>query len=287
MTSSFVIQVTDRDFEQAVLERSRQVPVLVDFWASWCGPCQVLGPTLEKLAEEYEGAFLVAKVDTDENPTLATAFQIRSIPTVHLVVDGKVVDGFMGALPENEVRAFLDPHVKRADKEASGGGLEAAQERLEAGDASAAAALIDATLAQDAENTLAHLLRARAALALGDETVAAEHLDRIGEEASEYREAVRLRGALGFRKACGDGEATWRKRLAEEPEDPDALYGLGCCLALQGRHEEALDLFLGMVKRDKHWHDDAARKAMITVFGLLGSGSDLATHYRKQLAIYI
>ncbi len=286
MASGNVIEVTDGSFESDVIARSHQVPVLVDFWAPWCGPCRILSPILEKLADEMAGAFLLAEVNTDENPGLAAAFQIQSIPTVHLLKDGRVVDGFMGALPEVKVRAFLEPHVKGQPEHADE--VARARDLLERGKTAEARAALRSHLEKSPGDAAARLLAARAALDAGDEAGARAELDAIPEEAeTERREGERLRGALQFRSACGEGEAHWRARLAEAPEDLAARYALGCCLAANGRHEEALAALLEVVKRDKTFEDGAARKAMVAIFGLLGPGSDLAQRFRKQLVIYL
>jgi putative thioredoxin len=293
MVGPHVIEVTDRDFEEAVVRRSQEVPVLVDFWAPWCGPCQILGPMLKKLAEEYGGRFVLASVNTDENPALAQAFRIQSIPTVHLVKDGKIEDGFTGALPESQLRDFLSRHVGSPEAGDAGdagadGSAAKARSLLEAGRAEEAWTLVEALLAETPEDPKLRLLEARVALARGDAEAAGRALDAIPEDAEdEKREGERLRGALAFHAACGEGEAAHRASLEKDPGDVAARYALGCCLAAAGRYEEALEALLEVVKRDKTFEDGAARKAMVAVFGLLGPGNDLAGRFRKQLAIYL
>ena len=292
MAGRFVIEVGEQDFQTAVIERSKEVPVLVDFWAPWCGPCQVLGPTLERLADEYAGGFLLAKVDVDANQALAGALQIQSIPFVVLVVDGKIAEHFNGALPESQIRAFLEPHVKPGtgepgEPEAPEGGLDLARARYDAGDLGGAASTLDELLAAEPDAFDAHLLRARVALALEDGATAERHLDAIPPEAEAFKEADRLRGALVFGEACGEGEASWQERLRAAPDDLEALFGLGSCQAVAGRYAEALATFLEIVKRDKTYRDEGARKAMLAIFDLLGRDSELVSEYRRKLIIHL
>jgi putative thioredoxin len=259
VVSEFVIDVSERDFESAVIERSYQVPVLVDFWASWCGPCRILGPILEKLAEEFNGAFILARLNTDENPTLAGEFGIRSIPNVWLFRGGQVVDQFIGALPEHEVREFLRRNCPtQADRLAAEGARH-----YEQGDIGTAATMYRQALAADAEHAGAHLGLARLALVEGREPEAEEHLAAIPPLAPEALEAQKVREALAFQKECraAGGEAACRQRLTEDPNDLDARYGLASCLAAAGRYQEALEEFLAIVAKDKSYRDEAARKA--------------------------
>ncbi len=292
MAGPYVIEVSEQDFQTDVIARSQEVPILVDFWAPWCGPCQVLGPALERLADEYAGAFLLAKVDVDKNQALAGALQIQSIPFVVLVAGGKIVDHFNGALPEAEIRTFLEPHVKKEEGEAADTQVEPdsfdmARARYDAGDYRAAARTLDTLLEGEPDASEAHLLRARTALALEDAATAEKHIDAIGEEAEVYKEAERLRGALTFHAACGEGEDAWRKRLAVDRDDLDALFGLGSCQASAGRYAEALGTFLEIVKRDKAFRDEGARKAMLAIFDLLGRENELVDEYRRKLIIHL
>jgi putative thioredoxin len=281
-----VLTVGDADFEVEVLERSSRVPVLVDFWAPWCGPCQTLGPILERLAEEAAGAFVLAKVNTDESPALAEAFQVRSIPFVVLLVGGQPVDAFVGALAEARIREFLRPHLRAAEPPA-GDDLEEARGLLERGHAQAAASRLEPLAAAKPEDPAVRLLAARAAFTTGDEDAVRRHVEAIEEGAAERGPALLLLEALALREGCGPGEDAWRRRLAADPEDLDARYGLGCCLALGGRHAEALEALVAVVAQDRRHRDGAARKAMLAVFGILGPGSDLAREYRQRLSLHL
>lgn len=280
--ADFVIDVSEQDFVTSVIERSHDVPVLVDFWAPWCGPCRSLGPVLERLAKEFRGAFILARVNTDENVNLAAQLGIRSIPNVWLFRDGQVVDQFIGALPEHEVREFLRRHCPtEADRLVAEGA-----KYYEQGDRALAARAYRQALAADAEHAGARLGLARLALVEGRESEAEEHLAAIPPLAPEALEAEKVRQALAFQRECraAGGEETCRQRLAKNPDDLDARYGLACCLAAAGRYQEALDEFLAIVAKNKYYRDEAARKAMLTIFSLVGERSELAEEYRTKLA---
>jgi putative thioredoxin len=283
--SPHVIEVGAADFQAEVVERSHQVPVLVDFRAAWCGPCRVLGPVLERLADEGGGRFVLAKVDTEAHPTLGARFAVRGIPAVKLVIDGRVVDEFVGALPEAQVRQFLDRNVPSETDRLVG----EARARLGEGDREGATALLEQVVALEPSHAAAHLELGRIALARGDVEALERHIAAIGRAADEWDAAQHLRAAGQFASACAaaGGEQAVRARLAAEPGDLDALLALGHCLATSGDHRGALEALLSAVERDRHHRDDAARKAMLTIFGLLGSRSDLASEYRRKLQILL
>jgi putative thioredoxin len=282
VVSDFVIDVSENDFERAVIDRSQQVPVLVDFWATWCGPCRTLGPVLERLAEEFNGAFILARVNTDENPNLAGQLGIRSIPNVILFRDGQAVDQFIGALPEPEVREFVRQYCPtEADQLATAGDRFFQRE-----DKESAAHAYQQALSVDANHAGAHLGLARIALLEGREAEVKEHLAAISPLAAEAEAARHVREALSFQTECraAGGEDNCRQRLAQSPDDLDAGYGLACCLAAAGRYKEALDAFLAIVTKNKRYRDEAARRAMLTIFSLIGERSELAEEYRTKLA---
>ena len=283
MSGPHVVEVKEKDFRKEVLERSREHPVLVDFWAPWCGPCQVLGPLLERLAAEHAGAFILAKVNADECPNLAAAFGIRSIPTVHLFADGRPVDGFQGALPEAEIRDFLKPWLPAPTADP----LADAEALLEKGDLAGARRRAERHLAGKPDDLKAHLLLAKVAFRQGDDAEVERHVQTLPAESDEAKAALALTEGLVLRKACGGKEAEWRAKVAARPEDLDARYALGCCCAAAGRYEEALEHLLQVVKADPRRAEGAARKAMVTVFGLLPAGSDLARDYRRRLLLYL
>lgn len=276
--------VSDADFEVEVLERSHSIPVLVDFWAEWCGPCRMLGPVLEEIAGESEGKFELAKLDTDAAPRTSARYGIRSIPAVKLFVGGEVLAEFVGALPGGTIRKFLAQHLpSAADAKVSEG--EAA---LEAHEIPTARAAFEAALALDPHHPKAHLALARLALDDGDAAAVERHVEAIDPSTFEHVRAKFLPKALAFRTECeaSGGLAAAQARVAADEKDLDAWYALGCCLALAHRWQESLDAFLESVMRRPKHRDAAAHKAMLVVFGLIGRDHELTDPYQRKLQIY-
>jgi putative thioredoxin len=281
MTSANVRDVGAADFQQSVVEESRQRPVVADFWASWCGPCLALGPVLEKLASEFQGGFLLAKIDVDANPELASQFGIRSIPNVKVFKDGRVVDEMAGALPESQVRDFLHRHCpSEADRR-----FESAMKQLSAG--VAVRPELEAVLQLDPAHAGALVELARLLLAEGDLKGAQALLDRVPYLSPLADQAARLKEGLAFHEICAreGGPMVCTERARLNAADLQARYANGCCLAAAGRYREALEEFLAVVLRDKNYLDGTARKAMLAVFSIVGERSEMADEYRKKLAM--
>ena len=280
--SKFVLDLKQEQFESEVVEKSHTTPVLVDFWAPWCGPCRSLSPVLEKLADEYAGAFLLAKINTDENPDLSIAFQIRSIPQVVLFLEGKAVDQFAGAIPEPEIRRFLKPYCPTGVDKL----FALAQDRLDAGQKEEARGLLEQVVAGEPQHSAARLALAKLLIESRQLEEARTHLQAIPFLADEREAADRLEQVIGFQANCeaAGGEAPLRQTLERDPRDLPARMALGCCLAAAGQYREALEEFLAVVARDKHYREDSARKAMLAVFSLIGERSDLAEEFRGRLA---
>jgi putative thioredoxin len=277
--NQWVIDSGDQDFESAVIDRSRQTPVVVDLWAPWCGPCRTLGPLLERLAEEHHGAFILAKVNVDENPELSRALNVQSIPMVLGFRAGAVVAEFVGALPEAAVRQFLTQVLPSAADR-----LAAAGDELRAnGKPAEAEAALRHAIELDARCDRAALGLARILADRADHAEALNLLDRIAPGPTR-QEADRLAAEIRIRQGGGEDEATLRTKLMSDPADLDTRLHLAQVLAATSRYEEALTAFLEIVRRDRGFRDGAARKAMLDIFDLLGSDTPLTNHYRSELA---
>jgi putative thioredoxin len=280
--SPYVVTVTAENFEHLVLEGSRKQPVLVDFWADWCAPCRQLMPILARLADEFAGAFILAKVDTEAEQTLAAHFGIRSLPTVQLFKQGQPVDQFMGALPEAQIRDFLSRHIERESDRLVADALA----RLAAGDIDTGARLIDQARVEDPDNSRLFIAEVRLEAARGNTTAAAELLEHTPIELATDPEIAALRGQLGFAAALADAPSAsaCAERLAATPSDSEARYQLAAHQVMAGDYQSALDNLLTLMQKDRAYGDDAGRKGMLMVFDLLGGEGDLVAAYRAKLA---
>jgi len=265
------------DFQQAVLEESRHRPVLVDFWAPWCEPCKALKPVLEKLAAEYGGKFLLAKINSDDNQELATRYGVRGIPSVKAFVDGEPVDEFSGALPESEVRAFLDRLVPGPADELR---AQAAELRL-AGDISAALQKLAEASKIDPDHLGVRLDAAEIMLDLGEADEASRLIAGVPDDVDPR--VPQLKARLQFMGAAGEDEAALTARVAADENDLEARLKLANLLVAAGQVEAGMDQLLEIVRRDRSFGDDIGRKTLLSVFDLLGGG-ELLSRYRRMLA---
>ena len=278
----WIVDVDAAAFATAVVERSRSVPVVLDFWATWCGPCKTLGPLLEKLANEEPGRFVLAKVDIDRSPELAQAFRITSVPTVLAVVNGRPLDGFQGALPEAELRRFLDGVAP--SKAALQDLMAQARELEEAGDVDGAIGLLQEELAHDAPHPEARTQLARLFLERGELDAAKRLLDELSDEESRGAAARALRSRLAFLEGAGDLDEL-RRAVERAPESAAARLELGKGLVALESYAEGLEQLLESIRRDPGLEGGAARKKMLEVFELLGLDDPVANEYRFKLSL--
>ena len=280
--SAYITEVGQQDFDRTVLQRSHELPVLVDFWAAWCGPCQMLMPVLANLAEEYAGKFLLAKVNTDVERGLAAQYGIRSLPTVKLFKDGRIVDDFMGVQPERTIRTLLDRHIPRP----SDAMIDQAIAALRAGGAAEAQRRLEQVLQLEPNNDRARLELAGVHGAQGRFDEATALLDNLSADSKSDPRAAALRGRLEFARiaAAAPPVPDLERAIATNPGDCAARYQLAATRVLCGDYERALAELLEIVRRDRKFGDDAGRKAMLAVFNLLGTGNDLVKKYRTLLS---
>jgi putative thioredoxin len=276
-----IIDVTEATFQHHVIERSHEVPVVVDFWAPWCGPCRALGPLLEQAAREAAGKFILAKVDIDQSPGLAGAFGISSIPTVVALRGGQVIDSFQGVLPERDLQAWLQ-RIQPSEAEL----LESEAKGLETNDPSAAEAKYRAALKLAPTDAAAQIGLARALLAQDRLEDSQKVLDELASRGFMEAEAESLAADLALRRFAvefPDVEAV-RRVAAAAPDDAQRQLDLAKALAGAGQYEEALKAALDLVRRDRQGAGEAARQIMVHVFHRLGEEHDLTSEYRRKLS---
>lgn len=280
---SWIVDVDAANFEQVVIATSMRRPVLVDFWAPWCAPCKSLGPVLEKLARELDGAFVLAKIDTEKNSELASAFRVQSIPAVMLISGGNVADGFLGVRSEAEVREFLTPHLG-AQPEPGQAEIEAAREHEQEGELEQAIQLLRGFLRENDDNAPVRIELARLLIAAERGAEAQKVLAKLTPEEAHSEAVLALRAQL---ETEGEDLDVLRKELDAEPQDIARRIHLGRALIARGNPEEGLEELLEAARRDLTFEDGAARKALIETFELLGSSHPLTNEFRQRLSVLI
>ncbi len=279
--SPYIFDVTADDFVAIVLDGSRSRPVLVDFWAAWCNPCRMLTPVLERLVDEFQGDLILAKVDTEDQRELAAQFGIRSLPTVRLFKDGQPVDEFMGALPEQEIRAFLDRHIARASDNLAA----EAQDLIKQGRVEEAMKLVEAVRSADPGNARVQIAYARIKATVGETEEAEAVLAGLSADDQDKPEVLELRARMLFDKVASGAPSpeALEAALASDPGRSEARYQLAAHKVMDRDYETALELLITLMQKDRKYGDDAARKGMLKIFDLLGGSGELATRYRAKM----
>jgi putative thioredoxin len=277
---------TTQTFVKDVIEESKRQPVLVDFWAEWCGPCKQLGPVLEKVVRASKGKVKLVKMDIDKHPSIPGQLGIQSIPAVFAFVNGQPIDGFLGALPESQVTAFIE----RVTKDRIGGEekdlLKAADDALAKGDAAGAAELYAGVLAQDSGNVAALAGLARSYVRTGAIEQAKQTLALVPEAKHNDAAVAAARAALEIaEQAKSVGPlAELEQKVAANPLDHQARFDLAVALNSKGRRQEAVDNLIDIVKRDRKWNDDGARKQLVQFFEAWGPTDEATVNGRKRLS---
>jgi putative thioredoxin len=280
--SPYLYDVTLSDFNARVLDASLEVPVLVDFWASWCAPCRALAPVLAKLADSYQGKIRVAKVNSDEQQALATQYGVRSLPTVKVFRNGAVVDEFVGAQTEAAIRGILGRHVERPSDKLHKAALTA----LRNGHVDEAQNLLQQVLESDPDNNVARLELAELCMDSGKLQEAGQLLRALPAATQDEQEIKALLARLYFLRiaATAPDQTLLTQRIATDPGDLAARQQLGARLILDDAFAAGMEQFLEIMRRDRRFENDVGRQSLITAFDLLGSNDELANTFRRRMA---
>jgi len=281
-----IIDGSERDFVAQVIEASREVPVIVDFWAPWCGPCKTLGPALEAAVTAARGKVRMVKINVDDNQAIAAQLRIQSIPTVYAFWQGRPADGFQGALPASEVRAFVDKMAALAGDGGLAEAIEAAEQMLAEGAAVDAAQTFAAILGEDPANAAAYGGLVRAHVALDEFDQAEAILGAVPKEIATKPEVEAARAGLALaRQAAKAGPVDeLRARVEADPADHQARFDLAQALHASGQTEAAIEALLEIVRRDRDWNDGAARLQLFTIFDALKPSDPVAQRGRRRLS---
>jgi putative thioredoxin len=283
-----VVDVTTQNFAKEVIEESKRQPVLVDFWAPWCGPCKTLGPIIEKIVQSAKGKIKLAKMNIDEHPQVASQLGIQSIPAVFAFANGQPVDGFVGALPEGQVKAFIDRLI-------GGGGtdtaelIKLAEETLKSGDAAKAAEIFAAILGGEPENVQALAGLVRCHVAAGNLEPARQTLALIPKAKENDPAVSAARAALELAdqaKNVGD-TALLEAKVSANPLDHQVRFDLAVALNSKGKRREALEHLIAIIRKDRKWNDDGARKQLVQFFEAWGPNDENTVEGRRQLSLIL
>lgn len=279
--SPYIHAVSAQDFQSIVIDNSFKQPVLVDFWADWCEPCKVITPVLEKLVDEYAGKLILAKVDTEQEKELAAHFQIKSLPTMKLIVKGQIVAERTGALPEGEIRAFIEPFItSESDKM-----MQAATTAHDEGRYEDALELMNQALAKDPSNVDLKINIARTLFAQDDKDSSLALLDSLPEDDKNKQEAVKLRAEIKMADQLKDLPTLdeIEQRLADDPNNCEALIQKSRHLTAQSDHDSAMECLLKIMRIDRQYDEDAGRRGLIELFDMLGGEHPSVQKYRRKM----
>lgn len=280
--SDYSLDVTAQNFQDVVIVGSKNAPVIVDFWAPWCGPCQSLKPVLEKLAEEYQGKFILAKVNSDEHQILATQYGVRGIPIVKAFVNGEMVDEFSGALPEGAIREFIDRLIPSPGDELR----QQAMAVYRQGNAAEALKMLASATALDPENERIRIDAAEIMLDIGEADEAKRLLANLHPATQSESRVMALLARVEFAdKSKGLADSNdLEQRITANENDLDARLQLANLMVAKQQYETALDQLLEIIQRDRTYGDDVGRKTMLSIFNVLGGHGEIVSKYRRLMA---
>ncbi|MCM0613257.1 co-chaperone YbbN [Marinobacter sediminum] len=279
--SPYIFEATMENFQQQVMDASASTPILVDVWADWCAPCKQLMPVLEKLVNEYQGGFLLAKVNADEQQQLTSSLGVRSLPTVILVKNGQAVDGFNSALPESEIRKVLDQHIEAPEEDP----YDKAHRLWEEGDVNGALAILTEMNQKDPEDLKVLIDLAQLKAEMGDLETAEQVLASLPAEEKMQVQAKQLAARVKFLRQSAELPPITDLEMAleQDPKDPNALHQLAVHHVLQENNAEAMDLLIRLMRVDSKYKDEVAKTTLIELFDKLGNNNPDVRTYRRKL----